>query len=355
MNTLSADICWAVLTGQTLATAPFIYAVMTTGICCRPGCPSRLPARRNVRFFADTADAVAAGFRPCKRCRPDQAALPLQQVIDQVCDLITSTPHLPTLRQLAAAVSYSPAHLQRIFQRHVGVSPHTYAVQLRLHRLRTALDQQPTVRAAIAAAGFSSPSTAYRSGCVNTSRALLKGSPMSLHYALSSCRLGTVLVAASPAGIAVIDLADTAQELIDRLLQRFPQAEPGQRAVLDDWLVRVVALIDHPHQPCDLPLDLQGTAFQRRVWAALQQIPAGETRNYRSLAAAIGAPTAARAVAAACAANTLAVAIPCHRVVRSDGSLSGYRWGVERKRALLTAERMATSPAAAGVQLSVLL
>jgi AraC family transcriptional regulator of adaptative response/methylated-DNA-[protein]-cysteine methyltransferase len=337
MNMLTDDHCWSVVIGQTAQTTPFIYAVTTTGICCRPGCPSRLPLRRHVRFFATVAAAVDAGFRPCRRCHPDQSADPLLQTVEQVCRLIETAAQPPTLARLAAAVGYSPAHLQRMFTRQVGVSPHRYARQIRLQRLQTALVRQPTSRAAIAAAGFVDRSSAYRRS--GTRALLLKGASVSIYFTLTTCRLGTLLVAASPHGICAIDLGDDPQELIDRLQQRFPQAQPTAGDQLTDWAARVTALIDNPQRPVELPLDIQGTAFQQRVWAALQQIPAGETRDYRSVAVAIGAPTAARAVAAACAANTLAVAIPCHRVVRSDGSLSGYRWGVERKRALLEAER----------------
>ena len=323
----------------------FVYGVVTTGVYCRPSCPSRRPHRENVRFFTSTADAERAGLRACRRCGvpDDRPAL-----VAKACALLDEA-DLP-LAELAAAVGMSPYHFHRVFKAETGVTPKAYAAARRAERAKQHLQRDGAVTDAIYAAGFGSNGRFYaesteRLGMTPT-QYRAGGTEAQVRFAVGECDLGTILVAATDKGVCAIELGDDPDELVRALQDRFHAAElVGDDAGFNELVARVVALVEHPTTNHDLPLDVRGTAFQERVWQALRTIPAGETRTYAQLAAELGAPSSVRAVAGACAANHLAVALPCHRVVRTDGSLSGYRWGVERKAALL--EREATN--AAGV------
>lgn len=322
----------------------FYYGVTTTGIYCRPVCASRRPHRENVRFFDSPAAAETAGFRPCKRCAPDTDAVdPGLAAVIQACRLIDDAEQAPSLAELADAVGFSKYHFQRIFKRHVGLSPQQYAAHKRAERLRAALEQETAVTEAMLDAGFRSSGRFYEAAGtalgMKPKEYLQGGAGMEIRYAIEPSYLGWVLVAATEQGICRIDLDDDPQTLQARLAQSLPEATiaAADGAFAED-VRRVVAFLERPQKGLGLPLDIQGTAFQQRVWAALQAIPAGATISYGELAAAIGQPRAARAVASACAANHIAVAIPCHRVLRGDGGLGGYRWGLPRKEALLARE-----------------
>lgn len=331
------------------AAGQFVYAVTTTGIYCRPGCSSRLPKRENVLFFDRNTDAESAGYRPCKRCAPQMAKQPdpAQEAITQACRLIEEAETPPSLEELATAVGLSPYHFHRLFKKALGITPKQYAHQVRLRRLRENLQQEPTVTAALYNAGFQSGSRFYESATAAlgmTAKTYQKGGHgVAILYAIVESYLGWVLVAGTRKGICRIDFGQSPTALQARLAERFPSAElitadPGFETVVN----QVIAYLETPSSAFDLPLDVQGTAFQQRVWQALRGISAGTTASYVQIANQIGSPKAARAVAQACAANQLAVAIPCHRVVRSDGQLGGYRWGLARKKALL--EREAALP-----------
>lgn len=323
----------------------FYFAVKTTGVYCRPACSARTPRPENVLFFADTASARAAGFRACRRCRPDstppadaQAAL-----VAELCRRIDAADAPIPLAALAAQAGLSPAHLHRLFKRITGVTPKAWADAARATRLRAALARGERVTAAGYDAGFSSSSRLHaqaRSALGMQPRQFRAGgAQLAIRYALTRCELGDLLVAASDQGVCAILFGDDPAALRADLAQRFPQATlSAGDAAFAALVAQVVALVETPGAGLGLPLDLRGTAFQQRVWRALREIPSGSTASYAEIAARIGAPGSARAVAQACAANRLAVAVPCHRVVRQDGELSGYRWGVARKRALLARE-----------------
>ncbi|MFN2136036.1 MAG: bifunctional DNA-binding transcriptional regulator/O6-methylguanine-DNA methyltransferase Ada [Candidatus Promineifilaceae bacterium] len=322
----------------------FFYGVTTTGIYCRPTCASRQPRRENVRFFDDAAQAEAAGFRPCKRCAPERDAVdPGLAAVIEACRLIDEVERAPSLDELAGAAGFSKYHFQRLFKRHIGLTPRQYAAQKRAERLRAALQEESAVTEAMLDAGFSSSSRLYEAAGdalgMKPKTYLQGGTGMEIRYAIVPSYLGWVLVAATEQGICRIDLDDDPEALRARLAESLPEATLIAGEETFAWYVqRVIAFLERPQQGLDLPLDIQGTAFQRRVWAALQTIPAGSTVSYGELAKAIGQPSAARAVASACAANHIAVAIPCHRVVRGDGGLGGFRWGVPRTAALLARE-----------------
>jgi AraC family transcriptional regulator of adaptative response/methylated-DNA-[protein]-cysteine methyltransferase len=296
-------------------------------------------------FFDTSAEAAEAGFRACLRCHPDDVSADERYaaVVVQACRLIESADQAPSLDELAATVGLSKHHFHRIFRKIAGLTPKAYATAQRDKKVRDGLKSKGTVTEVIYGAGFNSSGRFYA-----TSRAVLGMTPgkrraggtgETIRFALGECSLGTVLVGATDKGVCSILLGDTADELLQMFQEQFPRAELfGGDADFDDWIARVVAFIDAPGSELKLPLDIRGTAFQQRVWQALGRIPMGQTASYAAIAKAIGAPAATRAVAQACGANKLAVAIPCHRVVRSDGGLSGYRWGVARKRALLDRE-----------------
>lgn len=328
------------------ADGAFLYAVLTTGVYCRPSCASRPAKPEHVRFYDTEAAARAAGFRPCKRCAPDlppraerQAAL-----IAALCRHIEEAEEPPTLDNLAALAELSPAYTQRLFKATTGVTPRAYAAAHRAAKVREALVAGDPVTEALYAAGYSSSGRFYAESTarlgMTPSRFRAGGDAEAIRFALGECALGSILVAATAQGVCAILLGDEPEPLLRDLERRFPRADLlGADDAFEELVARVIALVEEPTQAAALPLDIRGTAFQQRVWAALVEIPPGETRTYLELATAIGAPRAVRAVAQACGANALAVAIPCHRVIRTSGDLAGYRWGVERKRALLDHER----------------
>jgi AraC family transcriptional regulator of adaptative response/methylated-DNA-[protein]-cysteine methyltransferase len=340
------DARWTAVTRRD-ATADdvFYYSVATTGVYCRPSCPARLALRRNVAFHASPTAAERAGFRACKRCRPTEPPRAERdaQVIAEACRRIDATDEMLALDTLAAAAGLSRFHFHRMFKAVTGVTPKTYAAARRAARMREELVHSTTVTEAIYGAGFTSSGRFYAGASQTlgmtptTFRA--GGTGVSIRFALGECSLGSILVAASPIGVCAILLGDDPEALARELEDRFPRAElAGGDPEFEAWVGQVVGLVESPRIGLDLPLDIRGTAFQQRVWRALREIPVGTTASYADIAARIGARKAARAVARACAANELAVAIPCHRVVRHDGRLSGYRWGVERKRALVERE-----------------
>lgn len=329
----------------------FVYAVRTTGVYCRPSCGSRRPRRDNVVFCDTTAAARAAGFRPCLRCTPD-APSPTERdakLVAGACRVIEQSDFPPRLEALAHAVGSTPATLRRAFREQTGLTPRAWAEARRAARVHEALDASGRVTDALFDAGFASNGRFY----AETGRVLgmrpgqwkAGGKDATIRFAVGQCSLGAILVAATPRGLCAVLLGDEADALVRDLQDRFPRAELiGGDADFEHTVATVVGFVETPRLGLTLPLDLRGTAFQLRVWQALRDVPAGTTTSYSELARRIGAPTAARAVAAAVAANPLAVAIPCHRVLRLDGSLSGYRWGVDRKRALLAREADAPAP-----------
>jgi AraC family transcriptional regulator of adaptative response/methylated-DNA-[protein]-cysteine methyltransferase len=323
----------------------FLFAVRTTGVYCRPSCASRPAKRENVSFFATAAEAEKAGYRACKRCRPDKLGAPDPQVeaVKRACERIETAEEAPRLADLAASVGLSPYHFHRVFKTITGVTPKAYAAERRARRAADKLRTADTVTEAIYDAGFNSSSRFYESTAARlgmTPGAVRRGGAGAvIRFAVGEASLGAVLVAATSKGVCAIMLGDDPEALVRELQDRFPRAElRGGDAEFERTIAQVVGLVEAPGQRLDLPLDIRGTAFQQRVWSALQAIPSGKTTTYKEIARAIGQPKAVRAVAQACGANPLAVAIPCHRVVRSDGDLSGYHWGVERKRKLLDRE-----------------
>jgi AraC family transcriptional regulator of adaptative response/methylated-DNA-[protein]-cysteine methyltransferase len=342
----SDDPRWAQVVGRERdADGSFFYSVETTGVYCRPSCGSRLPRRENVRFHATCADAERAGFRACKRCRPDQPALAEKRAdaVARACRIIESSEELPGLEALADAVGMSRYHFHRVFKAVTGVTPRAYAAAHRASRVRDALTSSGSVTEAIYQAGFSSSGRFYASSTETLGMQprvfRAGGEGAAIRFAVGECSLGSILVAATDVGVCAISLGDDPDALVRELEDRFPSAQlsAGDEG-FDRLVAAVVGLVEAPGLGADLPLDVRGTAFQQRVWQALREIPAGSTASYADIAQRVGAPRAVRAVAQACASNPLAVAIPCHRVVRRDGELSGYRWGVERKRALLDRE-----------------
>jgi len=335
----------AVLTRDPAADEQFYYSVRTTGVYCRPSCAARVARRENVRFHATAAEAEKAGFRPCKRCKPREASLRERQAaaIAEVCRLIESSTEPPSLEKLANIIGLSRFHLHRLFREITGVTPKAYAAAHRAGRVRKELTQSATVTEAIYAAGFNSNGRFYAKSSkilgMTPREYRTGGSATAIRFALSECSLGAILVAASTKGICAILMGDDQSALLRELQGRFPNAAfaPGD-AAFEAWVAKVVAFVDEPRTGLDLPLDIRGTAFQQRVWQALCEVPVGSTASYTEIAERIGAPKAVRAVAQACAANAIAVAIPCHRILRNDGGISGYRWGVERKRSLLKRE-----------------
>ncbi|UXY15386.1 bifunctional DNA-binding transcriptional regulator/O6-methylguanine-DNA methyltransferase Ada [Chitiniphilus purpureus] len=323
----------------------FWYAVRSTGVYCRPSCPSRPARRDNVSFWSSPAEAEAAGFRPCKRCRPDLApASPHVAAIERACRAIETAETPPSLATLAQLAGLSRYHFHRVFKALTGVTPRQYAATRRAARLQDGLRQGRSVTAAYFEAGFGSSSRLYEQADallgMKPGRYRLGGAGETIRFGVGQCALGAILVAATARGVCAIELGDDPQALVQQLQDRFPKAELiGGDTQFEGWMAAAVGLVEAPGVAAKaLPLDVRGTAFQCRVWQALTEIPPGETASYAEIAARIGAPGSARAVARACAGNALAVAIPCHRVVRQDGGLSGYRWGVARKQALLTWE-----------------
>jgi AraC family transcriptional regulator, regulatory protein of adaptative response / methylated-DNA-[protein]-cysteine methyltransferase len=345
-RTLKEARRWAAVMARDAACdGTFYYSVTSTGVYCRPSCAARRPKRENVRFHATCADAEAAGFRPCKRCKPNAPTLHREHAekVARACRLIEGACEAPDLAVLAKVAGLSPHHFHRVFKDITGLTPNAYAAACRHARVRDNLRKGGAVTRAIYESGFGSAGRFYADASkmlgMTPSRYRTGGTGAELLHALGQCSLGAILVAASQEGIAAILMGDDPAELLRDLRDRFPKAKlvAGDRDFAE-LVSRVIAHVEAPDTSLDLPLDIRGTAFQHRVWMALRDIPVGTTATYAEIAQRIGAPKAVRAVAGACAANALAVAIPCHRVVRSDGSLSGYRWGVARKRALLKKE-----------------
>jgi AraC family transcriptional regulator of adaptative response/methylated-DNA-[protein]-cysteine methyltransferase len=327
------------------ADGAFYYSVKTTGVYCRPSCGARRANPRNVRFHRTREDAERAGFRPCRRCRPDQPPIEKRHaaLVAKACRAIEAADSGPGLATLARQAGLSPHHFHRIFKAVTGLTPKGYADAHRTKRVRDGLRRSTTVTDAIYEAGFNSGGRFYAQSDrilgMTPSDYRAGGPSAEIRFAVGECSLGSILVAASAKGVCAILLGDDPDALVRDLQDRFPRAMlVGGDAAFEATVAEVVGFVEAPAKGLDLPLDVRGTAFQQRVWRALRDIPAGATASYSDVAARIGAPKSIRAVAQACAANALAVAIPCHRVVRQDGGLSGYRWGVERKRVLLERE-----------------
>jgi AraC family transcriptional regulator of adaptative response/methylated-DNA-[protein]-cysteine methyltransferase len=335
----------AVRRRDTRADGVFVFSVKTTGVYCRPSCPSRPPRRDNVAFHSSCAGAERAGFRPCKRCQPHTPGLAAihSEAVARACRILEERDPAPALAELAREVGMSPSHFHRVFLKIAGTSPKAYLRARRAADVRGHLRRGARVTEAVYAAGYSSSGRFYADAAhelgMKPKAYRLGGRGESIRYSLGTCSLGRVLAAATAKGICSILLGDEPRQLVRDLHARFPHAVV-QRADrrFAQTLTAVIARIDDPRSAADLPLDLRGTLFQQKVWRALTEIPPGRAASYSELARRIGRPRAVRAVASACAANPLAVAIPCHRAVRADGSLAGYRWGLKRKQALLQRE-----------------
>ncbi len=341
-----SDPRWTSVIGRDpQADGQFYYSVKTTGVYCRPSCGSRTPRPENVSFHATAEEAEHAGFRPCKRCKPDQPPLAERHagLVAGLCRQIENAETPPDLESLAQSAQMSIFHLHRIFKAVTGVTPRAYAAALRARKVRDELGRNGSVTDVIYEAGYNSNGRFYEESNrllgMTPKNYKSGGTNATIRFAIGECALGAILVASSERGICAILLGDDPNALARDLQDRFPKAELiGGDSGFEQMVAKVVGFVEMPKIGLDLPLDVRGTAFQQRVWQALSEIPAGATVSYGDIAQRIGSPKSARAVARACAANALAVAIPCHRVVRNDGGLSGYRWGVERKRALLERE-----------------
>jgi AraC family transcriptional regulator of adaptative response/methylated-DNA-[protein]-cysteine methyltransferase len=337
---LSEDRAWAaVLARDPAADAEMVYAVTTTGVFCRPTCPSRRPARGNVVFFSDPATAMCAGFRPCRRCLPHQRHVDAGLV--EVISKALQRDRQVNLNELARLTGRSPFTIERTFKRVLGLTPAQYQRQRKAASFRNELTTgSARVTDAIYDAGYSGPGRAYENTQLGMAPGEYRaGGPATrIGYAIGGTPLGKLLIAATPRGLCSVILADTNDELLRQLRTQFSQAEVYPEPGLDPHLKEVLSQFTQHPAALDLPLDLRATAFQMRVWEALRRIPRGETRSYAQLAESLGKPTAVRAVARACATNPIAVVVPCHRVIGSNGKLTGYRWGIERKKKLLEIE-----------------
>jgi AraC family transcriptional regulator, regulatory protein of adaptative response / methylated-DNA-[protein]-cysteine methyltransferase len=348
-SSLPDETCWqAVERRDRAADGTFVYSVRTTGVYCRPSCAARLPRRENVAFHKSCAEAERAGFRPCKRCRPNEPALAEAHAtaVARACRLIEEAEEVPSLDALAQSAGMSRFHFHRVFKAATGVTPKAYAAGHRGKRVREELAARDTVTEAIYGAGFNSNGRFYAaaSGLLGMTPTQFRagGNGHVIRFAVGECSLGAILVAATDKGVCAIEFDDDPEALVRGLQDGFPNARlVGGDEKFEQLVAKVVGFVEAPARGLDLPLDIRGTAFQQRVWNAIRDIPAGSTASYREIAKRIEAPKAVRAVAQACASNSIAVAIPCHRVVRTDGSTSGYRWGVARKRALLAREKAA--------------
>lgn len=348
-TTLDFETCWRAFDARDpAADGQFIVAVQTTRIYCRPTCPARRPRRENVTFYADCAGARAAGYRACKRCQPDLNHVDEVEWVKQVCALIDSSlGAIITLDALGLQLNISPGHLQKVFKKVMGITPRQYAESRRRERFKTALKCQETVLSSTFEAGYSSSSSFHENGGFGMTPGTYKkgGAGMTIHYVTVPCPLGWLLIAATERGVNAVRLGDSPEYVLAELKREFPaaQLEPAtsdqDKLGLDHYAKSVVEHLEGKNHALRLPLDLRATAFQARVWQLLQDIPYGDTRSYSEVAAELGQPTAARAVARAVATNPVALLIPCHRVVEAGGGLGGYRWGIERKKALLELEQ----------------
>ena len=331
----------------------FVYAVRSTGIYCRPSCPSRRPQARQILLFVQPEAAEQAGFRACRRCHPREARRsPQANLVRRVCSEIEGNTDGPvSLRALAEVTRLSPAHLQRTFRQAMGITPRQYADALRVARLKSELRKGKDVTTALHEVSYGSSSRLYEKSDAHlgmTPAIYRKGGlGMNISYTIAPCSLGRVLVAATERGISAVYLGDRDSDLVAALRKEYPRAEirsgSGEHS---NWVRAIVRHLAGTNPQLDLPTDVMATAFQRRVWEALRSIPQGATRTYSEVARSIGQPSAIRAVARACATNPVSIVVPCHRVVRTDGSLAGYRWGIERKKSLLERERHAVKSAA---------
>jgi len=350
---LPDDQAWAaVVTRDHRLDGRFVYGVRTTGVYCRPGCGSRRPRREHVEFFATPDDAGRAGYRPCRRCRPADASMAALAALERARALLDTRPDTPpSLPELAGAVGLSPGHLQRSFRRAFGVSPKQYVLERRAARFRTSLRRSASVTDAQYDAGYSAPSRAQAGARAHLGMAPSAyqkgGEGIEIRYSIRDTEFGAMLVASTPQGVCKVALGDSRARLVSDLAREFPLASrrditagksPGDAAFLE-WIDAILAGLDGRPSEVTVPIDVAATAFQRRVWRALQQIPYGETRTYAAVARSIGKPDAARAVARACATNPIALVVPCHRVVPTSGRAGGYRWGAKRKARLLKRER----------------
>jgi len=326
------------------ADGKFYYSVATTGVYCRPSCAARLALRKNVRFHDTREDAERVGFRPCKRCKPDRPDdAGHAAVIAAACRAIAEAEEMPSLDELAMSAGLSRFHFHRLFKAATGVTPRQYAAAHRAERVRDDLLNSATVTQAIYDAGFNSSGRFYEAAPgrlgMRPSAYAKGGEGATIRFAVCQTSLGAMLVAATDKGVCAMTLGDAPEPLVRGLQDRFPNASlVGGDKDFEAVVAKAVGLVEAPAVGTDLPLDVRGTAFQERVWQALRAVPAGTTTSYAEIARRLGKPGAVRAVAQACAANPVAIAIPCHRVVRTDGDVSGYRWGVERKRELLRRE-----------------
>jgi len=341
------DPRWTLLVSRDRkADGKFFYSVASTGVYCRPSCGARTPRPENVHFFSTSEEAEAAGYRACKRCNPNELN-PANEVaakIAKACRLIERAETTPSLQALAKVAGMSRFHFHRTFKSVTGITPTEYASAHRAARVRESLERSKTVTDAIYDAGFNSSSRFYEGAHrvlgMTPTEFRAGGANAEIYFAIGQCSLGNILAAQTERGVCAILIGDDAEQLIRDLQDQFPNAKlVGDALEYQNLVGKVVGLVENPKSGFDLPLDIRGTAFQKRVWKALQQIPPGTTATYTEIAARIGAPRSVRAVAQACATNSLAIAIPCHRVIRNDGALSGYRWGVERKRTLLQREQ----------------
>lgn len=356
-TTLSTSVCpapesaytddrsrWrAIITRDPAADGVFVYSVRTTGVYCRPHCSSRRPRRANVAFHANWQQAEKAGFRACRRCRPQShdSFESRRRALIAACRRLESGP-IP-VHELAAGARMSPAQFHRLFRKLTGTTPRAYADAVRAGQLRRTLSQMPEITAAYLAAGFSSAGSFYQASPARlgmTPTAFRTGGRgETIRFAVGETSLGSILVAATEKGVCALSLGDDPEVLLREFEDRFSRAQLiGGDSQFDQWVARAIACVEQPASTLELPLDIRGTAFQVRVWQELQRIPAGSTASYAEIARRIGRPSSARAVGAACAANCIAVVVPCHRVVRTDGDLSGYRWGLKRKAELLRRE-----------------
>lgn len=348
MAPVEEDPRWArIVARDKTADGHLWYSVLTTGVYCRPSCPSRIASRKNVQLHDTLESAKATGCRPCRRCNPDGASIEAENaaLVAKACRIIEEHEDEPSLQELADAIDRSPSYFHRVFKSITGLTPKDYAAAHRANKVRMELATGGTVTEAIYDAGFNSSGRFYEKSThmlgMKPSQYKAGGVNEEIKFAVGQTSLGAILVASSKKGVASILLGDDPDELVRNLQDRFPKAHLiGADRDYEALVAQVVGLVETPGIGLDLPLDIRGTAFQQRVWQTLRHIPVGETVSYSEIAQRIGSPKAARAVAAACAANNLAVAIPCHRVVRNDGSLSKYAWGVDRKRVLLDREAL---------------
>lgn len=349
---LDSDTCWTAVRERDAASdGAFVYGVLTTGVYCRPSCAARRALRKNVRFFATPADAERAGLRACLRCKPnvDRAHDAIDARVARACELITHNAEQPlALKQLAAAVGLSPFHFQRSFKAIVGLTPKEFHDAERVRVLKAGLKSGRSVTDAIYDAGFGSSSRVYERADTRLGMTPLQyrqgGRGLVISHATSKTPLGLLMIGATDRGICFIQFGDSERKLEQQLVAEYPEAShapmpEAQAATFDAWMRALAAYLEGSAVSLDLPLDVRGTAFQMRVWRYLQTIPHGDVQSYTEVARGIGQPRAVRAVAQACASNTIALAIPCHRVIRGNGELGGYRWGLARKRTLIDRER----------------